>query len=63
MTATHLREIGGLRPGLDINRAGAIIALLTEPLVYRRRVVDAGWPEPEYRAWLEETAAAALLPR
>jgi hypothetical protein len=61
--AARLAEIGALRPGVDAERAGVIAALTTEPLVYQRLVVDAGWTVAEYARWMEQTLVDALLPR
>ena len=41
--AARLAEIGGLRPDVDVDRAEVIAALVSEPLVYQRLVVEAGW--------------------
>jgi AcrR family transcriptional regulator len=60
--AVRLAKIGGLRTGLDVDRAGTMVALLTEPLIYNRLVVRAGWTLDEYADWLEQSARAALMP-
>ena len=39
---TRLEAIGGLRPGLDVDRAAAITEVLMDPLPYRRLVAPAG---------------------
>ena len=59
---TRLEAIGGLRPGLDIDRAAAITEVLMDPLPYRRLVLLRGWTPEEYTEFLQRTAAAALLP-
>jgi AcrR family transcriptional regulator len=59
---TRLAAIGGLRPELDIDRATAIAELLMDPMPYRRLVLLHGWTPEEYIAYLQRTAAAALLP-
>ena len=61
--ARRLDQIDGLREGLAVRRATAIMTVLMEPLVYQRLVVESGWSVKEYAAWLEQMAAAALLPR
>jgi AcrR family transcriptional regulator len=58
----RLHAIGGLRPSLDPDRAGAIVDLLMDPLPYRRLVQLRGWTVAEYTDYLQEAAAAALLP-
>jgi hypothetical protein len=40
-----------------------VAALVSEPLVYQRLVVEAGWTVAEYARWLEQTLADALFPR
>jgi len=59
---TRLRTIGGLRPPLDPDRASAIADLLMDPLAYRRLVQLRGWTTAEYTEYLQQAAAAALLP-
>ena len=59
---TRLEAIGGLRPGLDADRAAAITEVLMDPLPYRRLVLLRGWTPEEYTEFLQQTAAAALLP-
>lgn len=59
---SRLREIGGLRSDVDPDRATAIAVVLSEPLLYERLVVEAGWSVAEYAAWMEQAAVAALLP-
>ena len=59
---TRLRRIGGLRPSLDPDRATAIADLLMHPLPYRRLVQLWGWTIAEYTEYLQQAAAAALLP-
>jgi AcrR family transcriptional regulator len=61
--AARLAEIGGLRPDADVDRAEVIAALVSEPLVYQRLVVEAGWTVAAYARWMQQTLADALLPR
>jgi AcrR family transcriptional regulator len=58
---SHLDEIGGLRAGLDVDRATEAAAVLMDPMPYRRLVADAGWRFDDYVALVERMAAAALL--
>ena len=58
---SHLDEIGGLRAGLDVDRAAEAAAVLMDPMPYRRLVVDAGWDFDDYVALVERMSAAALL--
>ena len=59
---TQLEAIGGLRPGLDVERGAAIAEVLMDPMPYRRLVVLRGWTSEEYADYLQRTAAIALLP-
>lgn len=59
--ARRLRDVGGLRPGVDVTRATAILVVASEPLVYQRLVTEAGWSVDEYAAWMEQMLGAALL--
>jgi AcrR family transcriptional regulator len=52
-----------LRPGLDVERAAAILRALCQPEVYRELVEESGWSPDEYEAWLAETLKEQLLPR
>ena len=61
--AERLGEIGALRPDVDVDRAEALAALVSEPLVYQRLVVEAGWTVAAYARWMEQTLLDALLPR
>ena len=58
---TRLAAVGGLRPGLDVDRATAIAELLMDPMPYRRLVQQRGWPPEDYTDFLQRTAAGALL--
>ena len=58
----HLAGIGGLRPGLDVDRGDLGAAVLMDPMPARRLVHDGGWSVAEYVAYVERVAAAALLP-
>jgi len=60
--ARRLRDLGGLRAGITVARATALITVTSEPLVYQRLVTEAGWSVDEYAAWMEESLVAALLP-
>jgi AcrR family transcriptional regulator len=61
--AARLAEIDGLRPGVDVERAGVVAAIVSEPLVFQRLVVEAGWSVAEYARWMEQTLVDSLLPR
>ncbi len=53
---------GSLRPGLEVNRAAALLRALCRAEVYRELVEESGWSPDEYEAWLVETLKRQLLP-
>lgn len=57
----RVAELGGLRPGLDIERATDLAVVLAGPDVYRSLVQEARWPVPAYKAWLFTTLVQQLL--
>jgi AcrR family transcriptional regulator len=59
----QLQALGGLRPGLTVERAAAMASVLMDPLGYRRLVLDAGWTKDDYAAWVAQLAAASFLPQ
>jgi len=60
------RVVGGmqqaLRPGLDVERAAALLRALCRAEVYRELVDESGWSPDEYETWLAGTLKAQLLP-
>jgi AcrR family transcriptional regulator len=59
--AALLAERGELRPGLSADRAADIIWTVCAQANYDSLVTSRGWTHEEYRDWLTETLAAALL--
>lgn len=57
----RVAELGGLRAGLDAERAADLTAVLVGPDVYTGLVRDAGWSVVDYRAWLFTTLVRQLL--
>lgn len=58
--ARHLASIGGLGPGVTVDRAADAFWALGDGRLYRRLVLDRGWPATAYTRWLTaQTAAAA----
>jgi hypothetical protein len=57
----RVAELGGLRPGLDVERATDLAVVLAGPDVYRGLVQEARWPVPAYKAWLFTTLVQQLL--
>jgi AcrR family transcriptional regulator len=57
----QLDKIGGLRPGLDVERATSIAAVLMDPVPAARLVHDAGWSLEEYVDYVTRVARASLL--
>lgn len=62
IAATLLAERGGLREGLDVERAASLIFALGHPETYRSLVVDGDWSLEKWAAWVGDGLAAALLP-
>jgi TetR/AcrR family transcriptional regulator, regulator of autoinduction and epiphytic fitness len=59
----RIAELGGLRPGLDVERGTDVVVVLFGHEVYRGLVQDAGWTVPSYKAWLFATLVQQLLGR
>ena len=57
----HLAETGGLRPGVDPDRARDMVWTLIAPEVYELLVTDRGWTLDEYEKWLARMFIDALL--
>lgn len=57
----HLDAVGGLRPGLDVDRAAEVAAVLMDPMPHQRLVINAGWPIEDYVSLVARLAGAALL--
>jgi AcrR family transcriptional regulator len=51
-----------LRPGIDSDRAGAIIRALTSAEIYSELVAGEGWTPAEYEKWLAGLLGDVLLP-
>jgi AcrR family transcriptional regulator len=60
-TAQHVADRFGLRPGLDVEGAAAILWTLTSPDVADRLVRQRGWSWDRFADWLGDTMADALL--
>jgi TetR/AcrR family transcriptional regulator, regulator of autoinduction and epiphytic fitness len=58
---TRVAELGGLRPGLDVERATDLVVVLAGHDVYRGLVQEARWTIPAYKAWLFTTLTQQLL--
>lgn len=56
-----LRELGALRPGLDLDRATDILWTLNHPSVYRLLTFERGWSHEDYETWLGDTFCSSLL--
>ena len=55
---------GVLRPEVTPDEAAAIFWMLTDPALYHRMVVEAGWTSERFSSWLYETITTqALIPR
>jgi AcrR family transcriptional regulator len=54
-------ERGGIRAGLDAERAADVVWALNDPGLYVRLVHRRGWPPEAFRDWLAATLRAQLL--
>ena len=57
-----LAERGVLRPGLTVDRAADMIWTICAQANHDALVTARGWSHQEYREWLSDMLAAALLP-
>ena len=60
--ANLLAERGALKPGLTVDKARDLIWTLCAQGNYDALVTARGWSHEDYREWLAEALAAALLP-
>jgi AcrR family transcriptional regulator len=58
----HLSAHGGLRSDLTADLAADIAWLHSDPAMYRRLVLERGWPVREFQEWLLRTIRLQLLP-
>jgi AcrR family transcriptional regulator len=59
----HLAATGGLRAGVDPERACDVVWTLISPEVYELLVGDRGWSPDEYEQWLAQALTDALAAR
>jgi AcrR family transcriptional regulator len=59
--AEHLARIGGLPSGVPVDRAADLLWLYDDPALYRRLVLERGWPPSEFGKWLLRAVSGALL--
>jgi AcrR family transcriptional regulator len=59
---TMLAASGGLREGLDPQRAADIVFGLLSHELYRLLVIEQGWAPADWERWVADTLAAQLLP-
>lgn len=59
--AALLAERGALKPGLSVDRAADIIWTLCAQANYDSLITSRGWTDQDYREWLSEMLAHALL--
>ena len=60
--AALLADLGELRPGMDAHRAADILWTVCAQANYDSLVTGRGWTPDEYRDWVTDTLAHALLP-
>jgi hypothetical protein len=58
---TTIHDRGGLREGLDVERATDILWTLNHPDVWLLLVGDRGWSPEQFEAWFAEATAEQLL--
>ncbi len=58
---TRLAELGGLRPGLDVERGTDLVVVLFGHDTYTGLVEGTGWTVSAYKAWLFATLTHQLL--
>jgi len=56
-----LRDLGALRPDLDVERATDILWTVNHPSVYWLLTGERGWSHEDYEAWLGDTFCSQLL--
>ncbi len=59
--AARLHEMGALRPGLTVERAGAMITVIASNPSIDQLVLDHGWSYDEVEEWLVETLTELLF--
>jgi hypothetical protein len=59
---TELSANGGLRDGLDPQRAADIVSGLLSHELYRLLVIEQGWAPEDWERWVADTLATQLLP-
>ncbi len=57
----HLAGQGGLRPDVTPDEAADWCCAHMTAVLYRKLVVQQGWPEARYMKWLTDAISAALL--
>ncbi|HEU4329865.1 MAG TPA: helix-turn-helix domain-containing protein [Lapillicoccus sp.] len=62
MFVRWLRDHGGLRRGLSVERAAQICRMQSDPAIYRRLVVEQGWTTAQYQRFLVDVVRATVLP-
>jgi AcrR family transcriptional regulator len=60
--ARQLQRLGGLRDGVGLEDAAAVIHAVGHPDEYRFLVLEQGWEPERWGAWVRATLVAALLP-
>ena len=58
---THVADVGGLRPGLSVERAADVCWALVNAMLLPLLVTARRWPPQEYREWMVHLVSATLL--
>ena len=59
--AQVLTDRGALKPGLTTSEAADILTVLNDPALYQRLVVERGWTEDRYQAWMTDALMSLLI--
>jgi len=59
--AQRLAELGALRDGMSVETATDLLWTFNDPEVYRRLVMQCGWPVERFADWLRDTLLAQLI--
>ena len=63
LAVDRIQHFAALPTGLSPERAAAVLATLTQPVMWESFTADHGWTFAETEAWLTETLATQLLRR
>jgi AcrR family transcriptional regulator len=62
MVVERAMDLGALRPGLSQQAAIDVVWVFNDPALFGALVEDCGWSHSDFRSWLADQMAAAVLP-